>query len=100
MAHIENQQLTHLCKLLIFSFHEIHTNCVSHTGGIEPVCGFWNYGRRICKDYHHKNTPSGGDNLENKKPEREYEYVARILRFCDFASPGMQLTASLPAFNR
>ena len=33
----------------------------------------------ICKDYMPKIGPSGGDNLEKEKPEREYFHMANML---------------------
>ncbi len=38
----------------------------------------------ICKNNIPKKHPSGGDNLDEKEPEREYECVANVLLSCVF----------------
>ena len=55
---------------------------------------------KICKDYIPKFGPSGDDNLEQEEREREYKYVANILRFFDLPLSGMQVTVTWLAFNR
>ena len=69
------------------------------------ACAELNYSYEIlidefCKDYMPKFDPYGGDNLEKRKPEREYKYVTDTLHSRYLRLPGMQVTVTKPAFNR
>ena len=54
----------------------------------------------LCNDYMPKFGPYGGDNLEKRRPKREYKYVADTLHSRYLRLPGMQVTVTWSAFNR